>query len=244
MKKSFDALTSAFMRSTLLCMILFCGTACFAQGGDPLHQLESGPDWVNASKNGYAPGWLYYSELDMSDRLATSTSPRFPVGNASDGFVTTAWSPLNSGIGDVIVVDFESKSSIWWIWNGYGKSSPLFLSNNRARRVRILLLGTYCSECAPSLCVLGNFVVVNSIETELEDINDFQMLPIPQKKIVNNSSDCGKVKADTSDERNYIYKLGIQILTVYPGTDPKGTYLSEIMDHASYTSWLKRPGKK
>ena len=217
---------------------------CFAQGPDPTKQLVSGPAWIEGLAESKISGWLYYSDVDMSDRMASSSQVKFPAKQVSDGFVSTAWAAKDSPVGEVIVVDFDGKSSTWWIWTGNGKSASTFLAGNRPRRVKIFLAGTYCADCTESFCVVGNFVVVNSIEVELRDINDFQMLPIPQKRVVDNSVACGKVGGKNDDERNYVYKLGIQVLSVYNGTESNSTFISEIMSHSAYTQWLTRPGKK
>ena len=245
MKKSVDALTCAFMKGLLIAgLLLFSSQLGFAQLPDPTKQLVSGPDWIYGLETGKIPGWLYYSDVDMSERMASSSALKFPAKQVSDGFVSTAWAAKDSPVGEVIAVDIDSKSSIWWIWTGNGKSATTFLAGNRPKKIKVFLLGTYCADCTESFCVVGNFVVVNSLEVELQDINDFQMLPIPQKRVVDNSVACGKVGGKNDDERNYVFKLAIQVLSVYKGTESNNTFISEIMNHSAYTKWLTRSGKK
>ncbi|CAN5472058.1 hypothetical protein BH09BAC3_BH09BAC3_34210 [soil metagenome] len=233
------------MKGLLLALVsIFSSQICIAQGPDPTQQLVSGPDWINGLETNKISGWLYYSDVDMSDRMASSSLTKFPAKQVSDGYVSTAWAAKDSPIGEVIVVDFDAKSSVFWVWTGNGKSSTTFLAGNRPRKIKVFLVGTYCADCTASFCVVGNFVLVNSIEVELQDINEFQMLPIPQKRVVDNSVACGKVGGKNDDERNYVYKLGIQVLSIYKGTESNSTFISEIMNHSDYTQWLNRSGKK
>ncbi|CAN5376062.1 hypothetical protein BH10BAC4_BH10BAC4_16400 [soil metagenome] len=231
--------------AALLLGIFASSVTCAAQGASILSTELAPPDWVEGLQAGTIPGWIYLTDMDLSALQASSNLAKHLPSAATDGSVTTYWAEGKNGpgIGEVIVVDFNPSSKIWWIWGGDGKSTEQFLASNRPKRIMVYLLGTYCHECSSLACAAGNFVVVNSLETELQDRFEFQNLPVPQPRIIDNSANCEGVGKKDTEYDNYLYKLAIQILSVYPGDNFNNTCISEIMDHGTYTNWFKR-GKK
>ncbi len=236
------------MRTIFILIILFFlswekGSAQEYEG--PVAQTLPAPDWKEGLKKGKVDGWLYFFDDNPEERMTSSYKEQYPLANISDRNSSTAWveGEAGSGLGEVVVIDFnpQAKNSLpFWIWAGYGKSQSLFLENNRPKKIKIYLLGTFCHDCTPRVCMQGQFSVVGSVEKELKELNGFQEIPIPKVKIEYDSAACKGPGGHDYDPEHYIYKIAIQILSVYKGTKYDDTCITEIMDNYYYTEWLKK----
>jgi len=232
------------MKSILLFTLITCiSFPAFAQeeDQDDIDYSLPVPDWKAGLKKGKVDGWLY-STADAPEqitRMASSAHEKYPARNAMDNNTTSAWVPAtNGGIGEVVVVDYspgENKKQMVWIWSGYGKTKALFQANNRPRKIRIYLLGTYCHDCTPSVCMTGNFVVLAKAEKELKDLNGFQEITLPKGPVIDNSADCSH---PSDAESPYRYRVAIEILSIYKGSKYNDTCITEIMADAAYQKWL------
>jgi hypothetical protein len=238
------------MRTIFILIILILSTEKgFAQEYErPVEQTLPAPDWKEGLKKGKVDGWLYFFDDNQEERSTSSYKEKYPLANLFDRNSSTAWveGEAGHGIGEVVVIDFSptaANSLPLRIWAGYGKSQNLFLKNNRPKKIKIYLLGTFCHDCTPRVCMQGQFSVVSSVEKELKDFNGFQEIPVPEIRIDYDSTACAGPGGYERDAEHYIYKIAIQILSVYKGTKYEDTCISEFIDNYYYTEWLKKNQK-
>lgn len=225
----------------LMFLFLTCLSVCAQEETEEkiVEYTLPAPDWKKDLRTGKVTGYIYSSEaLAERSRLATSGLEKYPVTNIIDGNLTTAWADgvKGSGVGEVVVV--EQLSDIMWIWAGYGKSKQLYAANNRPAKIKIYILGTFCHDCTPQICMTSNMTVLATKELTLKDVNSFQSFALPKFSVKDNTlDDCPGRGTEPEQFRKFV---AIEILSVYTGTKYDDTCVTEIMDDVSYKNWLKK----
>ncbi len=235
------------MKHWLFVVVLLTSFSLYAQEGDEAESDNAGyplpaPDWKKDLKKGKVDGYIYsYEAADERSRLASSALEKYPVTHITDNNPSTAWADgvKGSGIGEVVVV--EQISDILWIWGGYGKSKELYAANNRPAKIKIYILGTFCHDCTPEICMTSHMVVLATREIVLKDVNAFQSVSLPEFSIKDNTIDC---PGRGTDPEQYRELVAIEILSVYRGTKYDDTCITEVMDDTSYKTWLKKRQSK
>lgn len=152
---------------------------------------------------------------------------QFAPFHISDEDSAKAWceGAQGEGVGEILAFTYAGESSRVGIpqtpleiWAGYGKSEALFRANGRPHQVRVWAVAIPArrfpgqnyerfsnSEARP----------IGSVEVELRDVNGWQPLSYPQ------------VPGSPYQSHQRVL-LGIEILSVYPGTRYTDTCISEI----------------
>lgn len=149
---------------------------------------------------------------------------RYSVGSLTDGDSKTAWveGVDGPGIGEVLIVPcLDLKRSVK-IWAGYGKSEATFMANSRPQKLRLVIVRAEFSGATQYGYNVENLTVINEKIVSLVDKNGYQKLPVPDFK--------SETYFSKNFDQNYDYKyfLGVEILSVIPGTKYADTCISEI----------------
>lgn len=161
------------------------------------------------------------SSILASSYLGFGKNNTYYPSNIIDQDLKTAWCAGNksNGIGEVIVLPSAANSDDYLeIFPGFGKSKQLFLENNRLRKVRVFTAkNVTTSNQSEKIKPTKNqieLVHLSDKEVELDDNFKFQSLDLPKPK-----------KDDPEGER---IAVGIEILSIYPGSKYKDTCISEV----------------
>lgn len=158
--------------------------------------------------------------VDSADLAHALWTCQYSADRLADYDTTTAWCEgvPGDGIGEVVLfrADFVSVSE--WegpprlqVWAGYGRSESLFRANSRPRQVRVWVVRHNGNRTIERRMIFDSVRVVGSRLVELQDVNGWQALPLP----------------DIGDElRNFL--VALELRSVYPGTRFHDTCISEI----------------
>lgn len=128
-------------------------------------------------------------------------SCQYSAYSAMDGDTTTAWveGVEGKGIGEMLIVD-ESISSKLEIWNGYGKSSSIYKSNNRVKEANIYTI--VAERRSYSQVGPGYFdtSIIDTTKYVLDDLNGYRTIDLPEQNV---------------PEKAVRSFVGIEILSVY-----------------------------
>lgn len=159
---------------------------------------------------------------------------------AYDNNLNTAWSEgvPGDGVGEVLIYPLCDNDRIenenLRIFTGYAKSKDLWLKNNRPRNVKIFILKSVEHGANMVVSYPKNITVIDEQYATLKDVFDWQPLPVEKSKITfENRKKSKDEKYSWEERRKYSdqreeYMIGIQILSVYPGTKYQDTLISEI----------------
>jgi hypothetical protein len=142
----------------------------------------------------------------------------------TDGNPATAWAEgvEGDGVGEVVMVripDYIPNQTRGRIWSGFGKSSKLWLQNNRPCDIKIYLLVGNEYDTTPCCEFYQNLKVVASSRISLVDINGFQEFLLPRLGIYPDSLNL---------HRSSYFFLAFEILSVYRGSVYNDTCISEV----------------
>jgi len=150
---------------------------------------------------------------------------KYSLGKLSDGDTTTAWAEGEdgSGIGVVLIWPHQiNNGKPLKIWAGYGKSNATFITNNRPKKVRVVVISAETHDFSQNDEWYRTLKVVKDSVVILKDLNGFQNLFLPTFKEESYFSQ------DRKEDVPYNYLLGLEILEVYPGTKYDDTCITEI----------------
>lgn len=209
-------------------------------------------NFYNCDMNDYsvlASSWLEpegekYSVVNDLNDFAIWTNYYWTVTydpfKAYDNNLSTAWSEgvEGDGIGEVLIYPLCDSDRIenenLRIFTGYAKSKDLWLKNNRPRNIKIFILKSTEHSWNKNTSFPMDITVVDEQYATLKDVFDWQPLPIEKSKITfENRKKASDESLEKEEMRKYWdsreeYFVGIQILSVYPGTKYKDTLISEI----------------
>ena len=151
-------------------------------------------------------------------------SCRYAAGNLGDKDPATAWveGVDGQGIGEVIMVPCLDFDKTVYIWTGYGKSENLFYANSRPKKIRLCIIRGQDPGITQYGIVWEELVVISENEADLEDMNFYQEIVVPEFKV-------DSFYFTPFDQViPYEYFLGLEILEVYPGSKYEDTCISEI----------------
>jgi len=191
--------------------------------GSGLHDLSSSflkpegtPPKINEDPDGGAP----------DDAEYVNWTCKYSMGNISDGNPKTAWveGVDGPGIGEVIVVPCLDLTKPVKIWAGYGKSAASYSSNNRPQKIRVVIIKAELYGAPQNGYIYENLTIISEKVVSLEDKNNYQSLFVPEYEPESYFS----VRFDS--QTDYKYFLGIEILSVFPGSKYNDTCISEIVN--------------
>ena len=147
---------------------------------------------------------------------------QYSMGNIGDNSPATAWveGVKGYGVGEVLIVPCLDLSQPVKIWGGYGKSESSFVNNSRPKNVRLVIVQAEVEGVTQYGIVYKNLQMISQALVELKDVNDYQSLKTPyfQKNTYEFES----------EEKEYTYFLGLELLDVYEGVKWDDTCISEI----------------
>lgn len=171
------------------------------------------------------------------DRVYDTWTCMYAAGRAIDGDPTTAWVEGMPGSGkgellliinlDLINLDLSRKIEIL---AGLGKSSALFMANNRPKTINVHVVRATLQPVNATQCITysyGSIIIIASMNLTLRDVNQFQPLPIPAFKREKYKRDGGE-RDGGEWVWDYTYWLMLELIDVYPGTKYQDTCISEI----------------
>lgn len=188
---------------------------CYGAG---LHGMSS--SYLKAG--GTAPKIIEYEDEIPDDQAYVAWTCKYSMGNIGDDNPATTWveGVEGYGIGEVLIVPCLDLNKPIKIWAGYGKSSNSFTSNSRPSVVRLVIIQAEVEGATQYGAIYKNLHVVSQSKVELRDINAYQSLDIPFFKP-------GTYKKD-SQQWDYNYFLGLEIVEIYKGSKWDDTCISEI----------------
>lgn len=183
---------------------------------------------------------VIYEDDDVRDRFYVKRTTIYDPYCAYDNSLDTAWCEgvEGDGIGEVLIYPLCDNSRIenenLRIFTGYAKSKDLWLKNNRPRNIKIFVLKSTKHSVNINIPIPTNITVIDEQYATLKDVFDWQTLPVEKSKIsFENRKKARDEKYSVEERREYWnkreeYMIGIQILSVYPGTKYQDTLISEI----------------
>ena len=173
---------------------------------------------------GTAPKILSFEkdELRESQMAYDAWTCMYSAYSAMDGDPATTWSEgvPGDGLGEILVVKLDLEKKIE-IWGGYGKNERTYKLNNRPQKIRVYLMKT---EALPAFnqwnTEYTNIALLTNVIVTLQDINDFQDLPLPKVK--------SKVYNAEWDSEAVTTFIAIEILSIYRGGRYDDTCICEV----------------
>lgn len=149
---------------------------------------------------------------------------RYAPGNVSDKDPATAWveGVEGNGIGEVLIAPCIDPAKPVQIWSGYGKSEALFLANSRPKTVNVFILQAEFAGAAQYGEWYNRLKIVASKKVELQDLNAYQKLKVPEYKVTKYHSEMFQ------KNMTHKYLLGIEIVDAYSGSKYEDCCISEI----------------
>lgn len=168
----------------------------------------------------------YQEEFNYESDYQT-WSCQYSIWHAMDGDPKTAWveGVDGSGRGEVIILSNLDLKKPVKIWAGYGKSGTSFSTNNRPKKIRVVIIrteGPWPAGAQGNETIWEKPSIVNEAICILVDKNDFQPLNIPDYTIESYFS------SSRNETYSYTYLLGIEILDIYRGSKYDDTCISEV----------------
>ena len=171
---------------------------------------------------GAAPKIIEYEDEIPDDEEYVAWTCKYSIGNIGDDNTATAWVEGIDGYGveEVLIVPCLNLNQPVKIWAGYGKSESSFANNSRPKQVRIIVVQAEIEGVSQYGTIYKNLRMVSQSQVELKDVNEYQTLETPYYKASSYEFE--------SEQRDYTYFLGLEILDVYKGTKWDDTCISEI----------------
>lgn len=265
---------SGFLRVSLLLV----AWGCSSPQSEPRANASAAGDAGTVDQNPPADGWIQPSTSFNFDYcgicprdpaedwrsdfsrgfLGEGESCTYAPFRLVDGDPQTGWAEGGGGPGigaEVVVPALLDLSRPVRIWAGYGRSPDLFTANARPKRVRVSVLRLRLTpDTDPhdaTGCSFSTYVepvVVAEHEVDLQDLNDYQDLPVPgfdvehydeyplewlemdgeERRQHQQRVDAGEAAPYQPEPWAYAYALKLTLLDVYPGTRHEDTVISEI----------------
>ena len=217
-------------------------------------------DWpYDFGKVAYASSLLRAEGFALKSRCEDPDDPRscdaayeewscmYSPGKAFDGSSRTAWSEgvKGPGIGEIIIKPVQlsrpTKQYYLRLFNGYGKSKRHWKTNNRIRELKFHL--AFAKEVSEYMNMMSGYTYnkikyLCSLKVTAKDQFGFQYIKLNPKK-------CPALKTQSwlKHKRKQFEKsaliIGIEILSVYPGSKYNDTLISE-MDLVQQSHYVNR----
>ena len=165
------------------------------------------------------PGFYEITKQKINNRdfliTCSNTQPRYPISNLTDMDNSTAWVPSGNGIGDSIIIAFDKPQFVSDIllYNGYNKTSNLWQSNSRIKRMTVDI-----------------WRPKEKYEVEFSENNEYERFKLAYNKpCVVPITNCWQLLTISEEKIDYrVKKIKLTITEVTPGSKYNDLCLSEI----------------